>query len=140
MTAVRIGLCCLAMAMAVAACQHQTPDQQLIRDLGPATSWIATLDLASESWLGNRVPSAFMDDSIRAAKTTLDQAMQSVEGSKASAPLRRRVRAQLRTAEDATGELRGAIHRTDRGAAIRARARFVSAYQALHALEEQEQP
>lgn len=136
----RIGLCCLAVAIVVSGCQHRTPDQQLIRDLGPATSWIATLDLASESWVGNRVPSAFMDNSIHAAQMTLEQAMQSVDGSRASAPLRQRVRAQLRVAEDAAGELRGAVHRTDRGAAIRARARFISAYQALNALEEPEQP
>ena len=98
------------------------------------------MNLATESWLENRVPSAFMQDSIDAARKTFDQARQSVDRSDAAEPLRRKAGEELRAAQDASGELRGAIGRTDRPAAMRARLRFASAYQALHALERQVPP
>lgn len=88
----------------------------------------------------NRVPAAFMADSIDAAQKSFAEAMQSIDQSPAGASLRQRAREQIRIAEDAGGELRGAVRRTDARAAGRARARFEAAYASLHALEQQEQP
>ena len=135
----RTGLCCLLLSI-TAACGHRTADQKLISDLDSATSWIATLNLAAESWMGNRVPSAFMDDSIDAAQKSFEAAMQAIDQSPASASLRQRARQQIRIAEDAGGELRGAVRRTDARGAARARARFEAAYASLHAMEQQETP
>ena len=132
----RTGLCCLLLII-TAGCGHQTADQKLISDLGQATSWAATLDLATASWMGNRVPAAFMDDTIDAAQKSFGGAMQSIEQSKASTALRERARHEIRMAEDAGAELRGAVHRTDAGAAARARTRFTAAYASLHAIQQQ---
>lgn len=131
----RIVFCCLLAASLVGGCAKPSPEHQLIDRLGTATSWVATLDLASESWLGNRVPESFMNNTLDAAQQSFDDALQSVDASEASASLRQRAREQFRAAEDAAGELRGAVHRGDAQAARRARARLVSAHAALQALE-----
>lgn len=90
--------------------------------------------------MGNRVPAAFMDDSIDAAQKSFAGAMQSIDQSPASASLRQRARQQIRIAEDAGAELQGAVRRTDASAAGRARARFAAAYASLHAMEQQDSP
>jgi hypothetical protein len=125
--------------MLIAACSHQSPEEKLLDAVDPATSWIATLDLASESWLGNRVPATFVRESLKSAKKELEKAHMVVDSSKADAHLRDSVRAQLRIADDAAAELGGAIQRNDRAAVARAKSRFAASYAALHDIEERVQ-
>lgn len=53
----RVVLAWTGIAMA-AGCSSDL--QKLAKELEPARSWTATLQLAGESWLGNRVPSAYV--------------------------------------------------------------------------------
>jgi len=130
--------CLLILAIVIASCSHQTPEQKLLSSLDPATSWIATLDFTAECWLGNRVPSAFVRASVSAAQKALDQAKNDIDSSKADPRLRNEARSQVRIADDAAVELNAAIHRSDRVAVARAKSRFAASYAALHALEEQQ--
>ena len=127
------------IAAALAACGNQPPDRKLIKDIGPAISWVSALEFAAEDWLGNRVPSAFMRESLKSADQVLEKARQSVDQSKASEPLRNAVAQQLRAGADAAGELKAAVTRGDRAGVGRARARLAAAYEALHRIEEQHQ-
>ncbi len=126
----------LVLGAFLVACSRQTPDQKLADAIDPATSWIATLDLASDSWLGNRVPTSFVRESLKSAQKELEKAQETVDSSKADARLRDSVRAQLRIADDAAAELGGAIQRSDRAAVARARSHFAASYAVLHDIEE----
>ena len=37
----------------------KSPEEKLLKDVEPAVSWVATLQLAGEKWLGNSVPTRF---------------------------------------------------------------------------------
>lgn len=124
------------VAIVIAACSQKTPDQKLADALDPATSWIATLDLASDSFLGNRVPASFIRESVKAAQKELEKAHSAVESSKAGKQLRDSVTAQLCIADDAAAQLGGAVQRSDRAAVARAKSRLAASYAALHEIEE----
>ena len=133
---VRPHLCWLAILATLAACGNDTPDQKLAKDIHPATSWASTLQFASEVWLDNRVPSAFVRETVKAAQKAFDQAQKAIDQSRASAQMRSDVAQQLRAATDAASELQAAIRGGDRAAVGRARNRSAAAYQALRRIED----
>lgn len=132
----RTRACFTFIALFLAGCNNKTPEQQLLHDVQPAVSWIASLQLATESWLGNRVPTSFIRNAIDAADTSLEKAQAAADESKANDGLRNSVREQLRVARAAAVDVRAAIATEDRVRVLRARAVFASAYRVLNALQQ----
>jgi hypothetical protein len=124
------------MALLVAGCARKTPEQKLAGEAGTAASWVATFQFASEAWLANRVPGAFLRDTIQSGEKNLQKSEQSVEESEANERMRATVRDSLKTARVASAELKAALERGDRAGVARARMRFAAAYSTLHEVEE----
>src|SRR5437762_4203378 len=98
----------------LAACSSKSADEKLLDAIEPATSWVATLQFASEKWLGNSVPTRFVTAAVGGAQKELDKAEKSVERSQADKELRDKIRAQLEIANGAAGKLKSAVENGDR--------------------------
>lgn len=68
----------LVVALLLASCTHDTPQQALAKQLRPAKSWAASLAFIGEAWLANSVPSRFVADSVSAARDELSTDRDSV--------------------------------------------------------------
>lgn len=125
------------LALIVLACGQKSPDEKLLDATEAAGSWIATAQFAAECWAGNRVPSAFLRNTIDAADKALQDAMKTADESKARPSLREAVRRPLQEARVTADDVRAAVQRGDRKAIDRARAQFAAAHLALDRLREQ---
>jgi hypothetical protein len=94
----------------LAGCSSKSPDEQLTKDVGPAMSWVATLQFASQKWLVNSVPTLFVRAAAGNAKKAFDKARKSVEQSRADDRLRDRIRRRL----DEGSRLADALEKGDR--------------------------
>jgi hypothetical protein len=113
------------------ACQQKSPEEKLIKDVGPAVSWAASLQYTTEKWLANSAPKAFVKASAEAGEKAFEKAKKSVAESKADSKLRSAIASQLDVSRAAAHDLQDAVKRGDRRAAAQAMARFASAHEAL---------
>jgi hypothetical protein len=130
----RVTVICVVL---LAACQQKSPEEKLVKDVGPAISWAASLQFAAEKWLANSAPNAFVRASAEAGEKAFEKAKKSVAESKADSKLRSVIGAQIDAANDAAGDLRDAVKRGDRRAGARVIARFASAHEALEKIEKE---
>ena len=121
----------------LAACSHNTPDQQLIEAADPAASWVATLQLAGENWLANSAPTSFVRATIGSALKAFDKTGKTIAQSQARRELREEIRRPLEVAQAAAGDLDHAIEKGDRRAAAEAVRRFAEASAALRHVQRQ---
>ena len=125
----RCGVILILMATgAVLACQHKSPEQELIEQAEPAGSWIATLQMAGEKWGANSVPASFVRSSAKVAHKAFATAAEEAAKSKARPDVRLPLRQLISEAESARSGLERAVEANDRGAA----ARQVGLLAALH--------
>lgn len=85
------GRRCRAILLAAAllsACGHKTPEEELAGKADPAGSWIATLQMAGEAWIANRVPLSFVNTTWQAAREDLQQIAEDAAASKARPEVR----------------------------------------------------
>jgi hypothetical protein len=101
-------------AILLVACSHRTPDQQLMKDVGPAISWIATLHFAAQQWLDDAVPDVYVRLTIEDAQKAFENAIRSVDQSEASNALRDQIRRKIETSREAAQYLQQAIEKGDR--------------------------
>ena len=127
---------CLAIAL-IAACSHKTADEKLLDAADPVASWSATLQLASETWLANSVPSSFARATVDAARKEFDKTGKEVAQSQARQQLRDAIKVQLDNLQAAAGDFKQAIEKNDRRTVAACAHRFGEANQALQQLENQ---
>lgn len=104
----------LMAAGTILACQHKSPEQELLDKAGPAGSWIATLQMAGEKWGANSVPASFVKTTCKAAGKDLDQAAEEAKKSKARPEVRDPLRQLISQAQAAEASLRKAAEANDR--------------------------
>lgn len=90
----------VAFLVASTACSQKSPEEQLVKSVAPAASWVPTLQMVAEKWVANSVPSTFVGDSAGAALKEFDKAQQSLQSSEAQRDLRMRVRRDLQQGKD----------------------------------------
>jgi len=106
--------CGAILVFAALACQHKTPDQELLDKADPVGSWIATLQMAGEKWLANSVPTSFVKTTCEAADEDLDQAAGETAKSQAGPAVRDPLRQLISQARAAGKGLRRAAVANDR--------------------------
>lgn len=121
----------------IAACSHKTPDQKLLAAAEPAASWIATLQMAAEKWLGNSVPSRFVRATVDAANAAFDKTGKEIAQSDARQELRQAIKRQLEVAQAASGDFKQAVVKNDRRVVANCAQRFAAAHSALQQLEDE---
>jgi hypothetical protein len=104
----------LVAAMLFAACQHKSPEQDLLDKADPAGSWIATLQMAGEKWTANSVPTSFVKTTCKAADKDLDQAALEAAKSKARPGVRDPLRQLISQTQSSGKSLRQAAAANDR--------------------------
>src|SRR5260370_35216420 len=92
----------LAIAL-LAACSHETPEEQLQKDFEPVKSWSATVQFAGEKWTANSVPAAFVRATIDAAEKDYDRAGKAIDASQARKDRRDQLRHELEAPPRAAG-------------------------------------
>ncbi len=95
----------LAIAL-LAACSHETPEEQLQKDFEPVKSWSATVQFAGERWTANSVPAAFVRATIDAAEKDYDRAGKAIDASQARKDLRDQLRRELEASRAAAERLK----------------------------------
>jgi hypothetical protein len=95
----------LAIAL-LAACSHETPEEQLQKDFEPVKSWSATVQMADEKFTSNSVPAAFVRATIDAAEKDYDRAGKAIDASQARKDLRDQLRRELETSRAAAERLK----------------------------------
>ena len=95
----------LAIAL-LAACSHETPEEQLQKDFEPVKSWSATVQFAGERWTANSVPAAFVRATIDAAEKDYDRAGKAIDASQARKDLRDQLRHELEASRAAAERLK----------------------------------
>src|SRR5207253_2571121 len=83
----------------------KSPEEKLLKDVEPAVSWVATLQLAGEKWLGNSVPTRFVRAAASSAQKSFDRAKRSIERSPAKKELRDQLRQQIAISAAAAAKL-----------------------------------
>ena len=121
----------------IAACSHKTPDQKLLEAAEPAASWIATLQMTAEKWLGNSVPSRFVRATVDAANAAFEKSGKDVARSDARQELRDAIKRQLEVAQAASGDFKQAVGKNDRRTVASCAQRFAAAHSALQQLQGQ---
>jgi hypothetical protein len=121
----------------IAACSHKTSDQKLLEAAEPAASWIATLQMTAEKWLGNSVPSLFVRATVDAANAAFDKTGKAVAQSEARQELRDAIKRQLEIAQAASRDFKQAVGKNDRRLVAICAQRFAAAHSALQQLEDQ---
>jgi len=105
----------LLALLLIAACNPQPVEQ--------ASSWVATLQLTGERWLGNSVPASF-------ARATIDAAVQALQSADRSD-----IAPQVAVARAAAGDMQNAIEKNDRRAVARAVQRLAEVHAQLQKAE-----
>ena len=124
---------------ALLACQHQTPDQELLDKADAAGSWIATLQMAGEKWLANSVPTSFVKTTCEAADEDLDQAAGEAEKSQAGPAVRDPLRQLISQARAAGKGLRRAAVANDRPGAAQEVRRLAALRSGFAALKQRQE-
>ena len=108
-----------AAATLLAACRHQTPEQDLAGKADPAGSWISTLQMTGEKWIANSVPTSFVKTTWQAAREELEQTAQDAARSKARPEVRDPLRQLIAETQGSGLKLRQAAEANDRAEAAR---------------------
>jgi hypothetical protein len=126
----RGGLILLLLLNAlIVACQSKSPEEQLLKAVQPAGSWLATLEMTGRKWSANSVPASFVRATTAAACEVIGKAADEAAKSNARPGLRDPMRALLAEAEEAGANLGRAVEQGDRAGV----AREVDRLAALHA-------
>lgn len=118
--------CGAIVALVMLACQHKSPEQELIDKAGPAGSWIATLQMAGETWNANSVPASFVQNALAAADEEFETAADEASKSQARPEVRDSLRQILSEARAAGEGLRRAVEAGDRPGVSRVTARLAA--------------
>lgn len=130
------GRCCgtiFVAAVLLAACRHQTPEQDLLDKADPAGSWISTLQMAGEKWIANSVPTAFVKTTWQAAREDLQQTARDAADSKARPEVRDPLRRLIAETRAAGFSLLQATEANDRPGAARQAGRLAGLRKQLEA-------
>ncbi len=122
----------------LAGCGPKTADETLVKDIGPAISWVATLQFAAESWMRSDVPRLFVRLDVDHGQKAFDDASKIVDRSPASQSLRNEIRRQLAIAHPAAEDLKKAVENDDRESVLRSMRQLASANRALQRLQRKE--
>lgn len=114
----RYGAIFVAAAL-LAACQHKSPEQELLDKADSAGSWIATLQMAGEKWTANSVPTSFVKTTWQAAREDLQQNAQDAANSMARPEVRDPLRRLIAETRAAGFSLLQATEANDRPGAAR---------------------
>ena len=123
----------LVFAAVLAACQHKSPEQELLDKADAVGSWIATLQMAGEKWLANSVPTSFVKSTCKEAGRDLDQAAGEAAKSQARPEVRDPLRQLISQAQAAGASLRRAAAANDRPGAAREAGRLAALERQLEA-------
>lgn len=102
-----------AVALLALSCSHKTPEEQLVKSVDAAASWVPALQMTAEKWTANSVPSTFAASAARAAEKELEKARHSVAGSDAKRELRDRLAEDFRAADAFARRLDDAVSHDD---------------------------
>jgi hypothetical protein len=116
----------LISAVLLAACQHKSPEEELLDKADAVDSWIATLQMAGEKWLANSVPTSFVKSTCKEADKDLDQAADEAAKSQARPEVRDPLRQSISQARAAGANLRRAVAANDRPGAAREAGRLAA--------------
>jgi 3-hydroxyisobutyrate dehydrogenase-like beta-hydroxyacid dehydrogenase len=114
------------VATLLAGCGSRPPAADLADQARPAGSWLGTLRLAGEQWMGNRVPEAFVTDTFKEAAKDLDDVADAAKGSRAPAPLRSALQSLMTEGKAAGSALEHAAQAGDRPGAAAQVARLAA--------------
>ena len=109
---------CVALAIALCACQQKSPDEKLKDTAKNAGSWAASLSFTAEEWALNSVPKRFVRTSVDAANKALEKTQKEIATSEATRALRDKVAADVAGVKHEAEALRDAAERGDRRAAV----------------------
>ena len=115
---------CVALAIALCACQQKSPDERLKDTAKDTASWAASLSFTAEEWAMNSVPKRFVRTSVDAADKALEKTQKDIAKSDGSRALRDRVAADVAGVKREAEALRAAAERSDRLAAVSISARL----------------
>ena len=88
--------------------------EQLTKQLQPAASWLAAVDFAADSWIGNRLPTSFLEQTLQEAAQNLSQTRQAIDRiHDAPADTRTEASAVLAQSVSVLKALRGAVAISD---------------------------
>ena len=127
-----------ALAVAAAsslACSSQSPKEKLLDSAQTASSWIATLRMTGEQWGANSVPTSFVETTVKAARSELEQEADDAAKSKAPPELRDPFRQIVTEARDVGKRLSQAAEENDRPGAARETGRLAALQGQLAALQ-----
>jgi hypothetical protein len=132
------GWTALAVAAGIClACSSKSPEEKILDTAQTAISWIATLRMTGEQWAANSVPTSFVETTVKAARSDLEQEADDAAKSKAAPEVRDPFR-QIVTEAKAVGKrLSQAAEENDRPAVAREVARLAALQAGLEALRKQ---
>lgn len=133
----RVWIAGLALLAALLfACQHKQPEEELLKKIEPVGSWLASLQMAGEKWLANSVPSAFLKNTVAAARKELDSAAEEIAKSPARPEVRDPLRRLVTEATAANTGLERAVEINDRKGVARHTGRLAELHATFEALQE----
>src|ERR671928_285206 len=106
----------IVAAAAFLACQQKSPEEELLKKVEPAGSWLASLQMTGEKWAANSAPTSFVRSSAGAARKAFEKAAEATDRSQASPELRAALRRLIGEAQAATAGLERAARTADRQA------------------------
>ena len=109
----------MAAAASSLACSSKPPKEKLLDTAQTASSWIATLRMTGEQWGGNSVPTSFVETTVKAARSELEQEADDAAKSKAPPEMRDPFRQIVTEARDVGKRLSQAAEENDRSGAAR---------------------
>jgi hypothetical protein len=104
----------VAVTAVLLACQKKSPDEELLKNVEPVGSWLASLEMAGQKWNANSVPTSFVKNISSAARKELETAAEEADRSQARPELRNPLRQILSEAKGANAGLRQAVEANDR--------------------------
>ncbi|HEY4594515.1 MAG TPA: hypothetical protein VIJ61_19000 [Thermoanaerobaculia bacterium] len=119
------------------ACSSQSPTEKLLDTAQTASSWIATLRMTGEQWAANSVPTSFVETTVKAARSELEQEADDAAKSEAPPGVRDPFRRIVTEAGDVGKKLSQAAEENDRAGAAREVGRLAALQEQLAALRKQ---
>jgi hypothetical protein len=124
------------VVLLLVGCRHKSEEEKLVKALGPAKSWAASLAFMGQAWLANRVPTSLLKHSVDTTRKEIGKARKAVDKSKAPDALRSHCRGALDQIADAAASIEHAVETHDVRSLSREIARCRRVYSDLDALEE----
>lgn len=124
----------LILLLLLIGCQAKSPEEQLLKTVQPAGSWLASLEMTGRKWIANSVPASFVRSATKAAGKEIEKASEEAAKSTARPGLRDPIRTLLAEAGEAGDALRHAVDLGDREGAAREVARIAALHQRFEAL------